>query len=255
MTVNISSPDNLEKIKRDLLSEYKFFLEHKKEIAESVNSNSKAIDESYRHINALVKKDLDDVDPVVKLDVALENLNTRIAMAYLNDVEAHELNLKYLTRLPGMFFKLHLNKLKILKKLKIDGEKCHIIHLSPDIRLLIDLKELDLSGCSLDKVPSAIAELTNLEILILNHNKLIKLPDDLGELEHLHKIQAHHNKLREFPNGIDALSELEELDLHDNKITELPKKMLNMSALKHLNIKDNPITDIPEEFKRILRKK
>lgn len=275
MSENISSQSDLHKVKKVLIKEYQFFKKYKDTILKNINSNALALNSSYQILSELVTQDLDELDNIVKLDVELERANCRIAMSYLNEVEGHDLRLEYLTRLPTMFFKLHLNKLMILKKLVLDGSKCKIIHISSEIGLLTNLKELDISGCLLTRLPDAIIHLENLEILSLKHNHLSTLPDGIerlihlkeldlsynqemrvlpkgvGKLKSLHKLKVDHDDLDELPDEICDLEHLHEIQAHHNNLRQLPKALERLGQLEILDVHNNELRTLPKNITRL----
>lgn len=269
------SYDDLHNLKKVLLKEYEFFTKYKQAIFSKINSNALALNSSYKILTELVKQDLDDLDNIIKLDVELERVNCRIAMSYLNEVQEHDLSLEYLTRLPTLFFNLHLNKLMILKKLVLDGSKCKIIHFSSKIGLLTNLKELDISGCLLNQLPDAIVYLENLEILSLKHNHLSTLPDGIerlthlkeldlsynhemrvlprgvGKLKNLHKLKIDHDDLDSLPDEICDLEHLHEIQAHHNHLRQLPKALERLKQLEILDIHNNELKTLPKSISRL----
>lgn len=83
---------------------------------------------------------------------------------------------------------------------------------------------------------------TQLRELDLHGNVLTKLPDAVGEMEHLTSINLANNSLSVFPSKLTEISTLERIDLEGNSITELPLEELSaMPALKWINVKSNPL--------------
>ncbi|XP_071379543.1 leucine-rich repeat-containing protein 20 [Centroberyx affinis] len=83
---------------------------------------------------------------------------------------------------------------------------------------------------------------TQLRELELQGNVLTKLPDSVGEMEHLTSINLANNKFTVFPEKLAEIPTLERINLEGNCITEIPMEKLSaMPALKWLNIKSNPL--------------
>ncbi|XP_029932962.1 leucine-rich repeat-containing protein 20 [Myripristis murdjan] len=83
---------------------------------------------------------------------------------------------------------------------------------------------------------------TQLRELELQGNVLTKLPDAVGEMEHLTSINLANNKFSIFPEKLTEIATLERINLEGNDITEIPMEKLSaMPALKWLNIKSNPL--------------
>ncbi|XP_013862433.1 leucine-rich repeat-containing protein 20 [Austrofundulus limnaeus] len=85
---------------------------------------------------------------------------------------------------------------------------------------------------------------SNLKELDLQGNVLTKLPDTVGEMEHLTFINLAHNNFSIFPDKLTEIVSLEKIDLEGNSIPEIPLEKLSvMPSLKLLNVKSNPLDD------------
>ncbi|XP_039991351.1 leucine-rich repeat-containing protein 20 [Xiphias gladius] len=83
---------------------------------------------------------------------------------------------------------------------------------------------------------------TQLRELDLQGNVLTKLPDAVGEMEHLTSINLANNSFSIFPDKLTEIGTLERINLEGNSITEIPLEKLSvMPALKWLNMKSNPL--------------
>ncbi|XP_034564009.1 leucine-rich repeat-containing protein 20 isoform X2 [Notolabrus celidotus] len=83
---------------------------------------------------------------------------------------------------------------------------------------------------------------TQMRELDLQGNVLTKLPDNVGVMEHLTSINLANNNFSIFPEKLTEISTLERINLEGNNITEIPvEKLSNMPALKWLNVKSNPL--------------
>ncbi|XP_040923227.1 leucine-rich repeat-containing protein 20 isoform X2 [Toxotes jaculatrix] len=83
---------------------------------------------------------------------------------------------------------------------------------------------------------------TQLRELDLQGNALTKLPDAVGEMEHLTSINLANNSFSVFPEKLAEIATLERINLEGNRITEIPlEKLSAMPALKWLNVKSNPL--------------
>ncbi|XP_028332507.1 leucine-rich repeat-containing protein 20 [Gouania willdenowi] len=83
---------------------------------------------------------------------------------------------------------------------------------------------------------------TNMKELDLQGNVLTKLPDSVGELEHLTSINLSHNSFSVFPDKLCEIATLERINLEGNSITEIPVGRLStMPALKWINVRSNPL--------------
>ncbi len=235
-----------------LLDEYQFFSQNKDKIFSENLPNALALNTSFEMLEKSANADLTILENIVQLDIVIERFNTRIAMSYLNLVEDHDLVLKFLTRIPSMLFKLHINKLKILKKLVFDGRHCKIIHITSDIGLLVDLKELDISGCLIDHLPEAIKNLESLEILKIRHNRINCLPEDIDALSHLKELDVSYNsELKTLPRSIGNLKNLKKLSVDHDDLDALPEEIGNLTGLREIVADHNHIKKLPESFKNL----
>ncbi|XP_034414741.1 leucine-rich repeat-containing protein 20 [Cyclopterus lumpus] len=78
--------------------------------------------------------------------------------------------------------------------------------------------------------------------LDLRGNVITKLPEIVGGMEHLTYINLANNSFSIFPDKLTEIATLERINLEGNGITEIPVEKLNdMPALKWLNVKSNPL--------------
>ncbi|XP_012686556.1 leucine-rich repeat-containing protein 20 [Clupea harengus] len=78
--------------------------------------------------------------------------------------------------------------------------------------------------------------------LDLQGNKLSKLPDAVGEMKHLTSINLSQNKLKSFPDRLTEIRTLENINLENNEISDVPvEKLSSMPALKTANVRSNPL--------------
>ncbi|XP_077406262.1 leucine-rich repeat-containing protein 20 [Vanacampus margaritifer] len=83
---------------------------------------------------------------------------------------------------------------------------------------------------------------TQLRELDLHGNVLSKLPDSLEEMRHLTSINLANNNFSTFPEKLTQMATLERIDLEGNDITEIPlDKLSAMPALTWLNVLSNPL--------------
>ncbi|XP_077595112.1 leucine-rich repeat-containing protein 20-like isoform X2 [Stigmatopora nigra] len=83
---------------------------------------------------------------------------------------------------------------------------------------------------------------TQLRELDLHGNLLSKLPDSLEEMKHLTSINLANNNFSTFPEKLMQITTLERINLEGNHITEIPVDSLSaMPALKWLNVMSNPL--------------
>lgn len=261
--------------KQLLLEEVRYFQFMYKEITQEINSNVLAVQACEQQIQELLKKNIEDMLFCIQLDNLLEKMNAYIAMALLNEVDGENLHLKYITRLPTLFFKLHLNKIKTLKRITLHNDTFKIIYISPEIGHCFMLEILDCSQCKLSELPETIGSLVNLKKLILSENDikeipesignlknlthfdvsnnthLGKLPKVIGDLENLKVLKAHHAKLKSLPKEIANCKNLLELYVDHNQLTALPKDIAKLPYLEILYVDHNHLTRLPDDFDKM----
>ncbi|WP_421762936.1 leucine-rich repeat domain-containing protein [Ekhidna sp.] len=106
------------------------------------------------------------------------------------------------------------------------------------------LKEIDLTGARLEKVPEWIYSAHKLEVFILDHNKISKLPKRLKELPNLKRIYWRFNDLSKSKVKISKLPKVEKLDLTGNGLSKLPR-LHHLNELNELVLEDNQFTKLP----------
>jgi len=100
-----------------------------------------------------------------------------------------------------------------------------------------------------------IAQLKKLRDLDLQGNSLTKIPSEIGQLPKLKRLNLSRNQLQVFPSGVCDIKSLRVLILQNNALTSLPSQLGNFLFrgyhLKFLDVKKNPI---PEERLRAITK-
>uniref|UniRef100_A0A3B5M1R6 Leucine rich repeat containing 8 VRAC subunit C n=1 Tax=Xiphophorus couchianus TaxID=32473 RepID=A0A3B5M1R6_9TELE len=98
---------------------------------------------------------------------------------------------------------------------------------------LTNLASLELSGCDLERIPSAVFSLNNLQELDLKENKLCTVEEILS-LQHCRRLvtlRLWHNKITYIPDHITKLHTLETLDISFNKLKKLPSRLFYLNIL------------------------
>uniref|UniRef100_UPI003AAC7CAD volume-regulated anion channel subunit LRRC8E n=1 Tax=Centroberyx gerrardi TaxID=166262 RepID=UPI003AAC7CAD len=117
------------------------------------------------------------------------------------------------------------------------------------LKKLTNLVSLELVGCDLERIPSAVFSLANLQELDLKENKLTTVEEILS-LQHCRRLvtlRLWHNAITYIPEHISKLHSLETLDISWNKLRKLPSRMFYCTKLRHLDVSHNQITSLPPE--------
>lgn len=95
------------------------------------------------------------------------------------------------------------------------------------IKVLRNLKTLNLMGIGLSDLPDELCELESLQELILSGNNLSELPKRFPELKNLKILDLSQNRWNTFPNEIKPLKELVYLNISDCSFPNLPGWLLD----------------------------
>lgn len=124
------------------------------------------------------------------------------------------------------------------------------LHSFSCLKKLANLATLELIGCELERLPSAIFSLTTLQQLDLKQNRLTTVEEILS-LQHcrrLSTLRLCYNSIRYIPEHINKLRSLETLDLSWNKIYKLSLHLCYCTKLRHLDLSHNQLTSLPPEI-------
>lgn len=180
-----------------------------------------------------------------------------------------------LTKMPTNITELspHLIKLVVHN----DGTKLMVLN---SLKKMINLIELELHNCELERIPHAIFSLTNLQELDLKsnsirtieeiisfqhlkrltclklwHNKIITIPSSISQVRSLEALHLSHNKLESLPPALFALPKLRHLDLSHNAIPVLPPDVGLLHNLQHLALNSNKLEALPKTLFRCTKLK
>ncbi|CAJ0928706.1 unnamed protein product [Ranitomeya imitator] len=137
----------------------------------------------------------------------------------------------------------HLQKLSILN----DGTKLVMLN---NLKKMVNLTELELIHCDLERIPHAIFSLLALRELDLKENNL-KSIEEILSFQHLRKLtilKLWYNSITYIPEHIKKLSSLERLYFSHNKIEVLPSHLFLCNKLRYLDLSYNDIRFIPPEI-------
>jgi len=236
----------------NLQQEFAFFQMNKANIMKLILSNRRSIKQCFEQIAVLVENGFQEVTDLIELDNALTRMNTYIIIAYLNAVEDYDVEFKYITRFPSLVFKMNVNKLKVIQRLRIIGNDSYLCHLPPEIGMMSELRVLEVSDCLIKKLPKEIGLLSKLEILNVDGDPIANLPKEIGQLSHLKELHIGNNpELTELPTEVGELFALEVLQAAHDSLKVLPEALARLSALREMNVSYNQLTNIPESFGKL----
>lgn len=149
-----------------------------------------------------------------------------------------------LTKVPTNITDLapHLGKLVVHN----DGTKLLVLN---SLKKMMNLADLELHNCELERIPHAIFSLTNLQELDLKSNN-IRTIEEVISFQHLKRLtclKLWHNKIITIPPSICQVKNLESLYLSHNKLESLPASLFSLPKLRYLDLSHNSIVVIPTE--------
>ncbi|KAF3691302.1 Volume-regulated anion channel subunit LRRC8D [Channa argus] len=150
-----------------------------------------------------------------------------------------------LTKIPTNITDLspHLIKLVIHN----DGTKLLVLN---SLKKMMNLADLELHNCELERIPHAIFSLNNLQELDLKSNN-IRTIEEVISFQHLKRLtclKLWHNKITAIPLSISHVRNLELLYLSHNKLETLPSSLFTLLKLRYLDVSHNSIVVIPPEI-------
>ncbi|CEG38811.1 Leucine-rich repeat protein [Plasmopara halstedii] len=117
--------------------------------------------------------------------------------------------------------------------------------LSENFGTLINMKELNLSGNKLSRLPDSVIFLKNMKVLHIAENVLTALPTQIGELERLKILNAHTNQLTSLPSSLGRLEKLQNLNLNKNSLVSTDDILSTLSLLQVLDLRQNKLAVFP----------
>ncbi|XP_073106970.1 putative disease resistance protein RGA3 [Elaeis guineensis] len=111
-----------------------------------------------------------------------------------------------------------------------------LIHGLPEdlFRKLRSLRVLDLSGTTINNLPTSLGDLVHLRSLDLHSTPIRDIPESIGNLRNLQFLTLHNCKyLHSLPNGVLGLISLRNLDVTDTPLDGLP---MGIGRLQQLNV-------------------
>nr|XP_046241462.1 volume-regulated anion channel subunit LRRC8A [Scatophagus argus]XP_046241463.1 volume-regulated anion channel subunit LRRC8A [Scatophagus argus] len=150
-----------------------------------------------------------------------------------------------LTKLPQVVTDVGMH----LQKLSINNEGTKLMVLN-SLKKMVNLTELELIRCDLERIPHSIFSLHNLQEIDLKDNNL-KTIEEIISFQHLHRLvclKLWYNQIAYIPIQIGTLTNLEKLYLNRNKIEKIPSQLFYCRKLRFLDLSHNNLTCIPTDI-------
>jgi Leucine-rich repeat (LRR) protein len=128
--------------------------------------------------------------------------------------------------------------------------------LPTEIRLLSNLKELDVRNSLTGTIPSELGQMSALITLTLRSTAALTgtIPSELGQSSTIQKLLLDHNALTgTIPSELGLISTLQSLQLNSNALTgTIPSELGQISSLRHVWVQSNALTGtVPTELGRV----
>ncbi|CAH2311489.1 volume-regulated anion channel subunit LRRC8C [Pelobates cultripes] len=202
----------------------------------------------------------DDVRELPMWMYSLRNLKELYLIGSLSQDVAKNITLESFRELKNLkTFYVKSNLVKIpqgavdvashLQKLCIHNDGTKLVMMN-NLKKMVNLAELELVHCDLERIPHAIFSLLTLQELDLKENN-IKSIEELLSFQHLRKLivlKLWYNSISYIPEHIKKLSSLERLYFSHNKIEVLPSHLFLCHKLRYLDLSYNDIRFIPPEI-------
>ncbi|CAB1318901.1 unnamed protein product [Coregonus sp. 'balchen'] len=167
-----------------------------------------------------------------------------------------------LTKLPQVVTDVGVH----LQKLSINNEGTKLMVLN-SLKKMMNLTELELLRCDLERIPHSIFSLHNLQEIDLKDNNL-KTIEEIISFQHLHRLRLYlnRNKIEKIPGQLFYCRKLRFLDLSHNNLTSihadvgflqnlqyfaiesLPPELFQCKKLRTLNLGNNCLHTLPSRF-------
>uniref|UniRef100_A0A8C7MJN9 Leucine rich repeat containing 8 VRAC subunit A n=1 Tax=Oncorhynchus kisutch TaxID=8019 RepID=A0A8C7MJN9_ONCKI len=149
-----------------------------------------------------------------------------------------------LTKLPQVVTDVGVH----LQKLSVNNEGTKLMVLN-SLKKMVNLTELELIRCDLERIPHSIFSLHNLQEIDLKDNNL-KTIEEIISFQHLHRLvclKLWYNQIAYIPIQIGTLNNMERLYLNRNKIDNIPSQLFYCRKLRFLDLSHNNLTYIPAD--------
>uniref|UniRef100_A0A3P9JI79 Uncharacterized protein n=1 Tax=Oryzias latipes TaxID=8090 RepID=A0A3P9JI79_ORYLA len=117
------------------------------------------------------------------------------------------------------------------------------------LKKMVNLTELELVRCDLERILHSICSLHNLQEIDLKDNNL-KTIEEIISFQHLHCLvclKLWYNQIAYIPIQIGTLTNLKRLYLNRNKIEKIPSQLFSCHKLCFLDLSHNNLTSIHPE--------
>ncbi|XP_018416901.1 PREDICTED: volume-regulated anion channel subunit LRRC8D isoform X2 [Nanorana parkeri] len=229
--------------------------------------------------------DVAEIPPWVYL---LKNLRELYLVGNLNSENNKMIgldSLRELRHLKILYVKSNLTKIPSnitdvaphLTKLIIHNDGTRVVLLN-SLKKMMNVAELELHNCDLERIPHAIFSLSNLQELDLKlnsirtieevlsfqhlkrltclklwHNKIVSIPQSISQVKNLESLYLSNNKLESLPVGLFLLQKLRYLDVSYNCLSMVPIEISNLQNLQHLYVTGNKVDILPNTLFKCIK--
>ena len=183
---------------------------------------------------------------ITKLAVSQCNiLAFPVVLLKLNKLQELNVSNNHITDLPVDWHSTRLKVLNMADNSLGRGSTLHVISNMPS------LQNLDLSGNSLDTIPTAIQDLKYLRNLNISNNSLVEFPESMQSIQTLETFTASFCGLSKFPSFLLKLRKIKVIKLDGNGIKKIPNdwsshmlQKLNLANNKELHLSSDTLSGI-----------
>ncbi|XP_028918856.1 volume-regulated anion channel subunit LRRC8C isoform X2 [Ornithorhynchus anatinus] len=225
----------------------------------SVKIHSAALSFLKENLKILSVK-FDDIRELPPWLYGLRNLEELYLIGSLSHDIAKNITLESLRDLKSLkvlFIKSNVSKIpqsvvdvsSHLQRMCIHNDGTKLVMLN-NLKKMVNLTELELVHCDLERIPHAVFSLLSLQELDLKENNL-KSIEEIVSFQHLRKLtilKLWHNSITYIPEHIKKLTSLERLSFSHNKIEVLPSHLFLCNKIRYLDLSYNDIRFIPPEI-------
>ncbi|KAG1932226.1 volume-regulated anion channel subunit LRRC8B [Pimephales promelas] len=152
-----------------------------------------------------------------------------------------------LTKLPQVVTDVGVH----LQKLSINNEGTKLMVLN-SLKKMVNLTEMELVRCDLERIPHSIFSLHNLQEIDLKDNNL-KTIEEIISFQHLHRLVCLKlcptcQWIETLPPELFQCKKLRTLNLGNNCLTVLPSRFGELTGLTQLELRGNRLEGLPVEL-------
>jgi len=142
-----------------------------------------------------------------------------------------------------------LNQARHASKNKLDLSSCSLDRLPINLQPFLHVRSLNLAGNLLSELPDSLPELfPRLQELTLSINEFTMVPPVIKRMDFLTSLSLRQNRLERFSEDLLDLRKLKYLNLSRTGLQEIPSSIANLRCIERLILSENFISSLPSEL-------